>query len=165
MQLAEGVFIAPNAEVIGDVAMAERSSVWFSSVVRADGAPVRIGVGGDVQDNCVVESAPGQPAELGDYSSMGHGAALRGSIVEHHVLIAMNATVLPGCYIGAGSIIAANATVPAGTTVPPGSLVVGNQGRVVRQVTDAEFDRIVETSDHYVELGREYREGIGSKPT
>jgi carbonic anhydrase/acetyltransferase-like protein (isoleucine patch superfamily) len=161
--LADDIFIAPNAEVTGDVTMAGRSSVWFSSVLRANGAPIRLGVGADVQDNCLVESEPGHPAELGDYSSMGHGAALHGSIVEHHVLIAMNATVLPSCHIGTGSIIAANATVPRGTTIPPDSLVVGNEGRIVRRVTDAEYARIVETADHYMQLSREYRNTIGSK--
>lgn len=163
-RLADGVFVAPNAEVVGDVTMAERSSVWFSSVLRANGAPVSLGVGSDVQDNCLVDSQPGRPARLGNYTSLGHGAVVHGSVLEDHVLIAMNATVMPGCTIGTGSIVAANATVPPGTVVPPRSLVIGNEGRVVRQVTDAEYDRIELTSDHYMELARQYREALGSGP-
>ena len=160
-RLAADVFVAPNAEVIGDVTMAERSSVWFSSTLRANGAPVTLGVGTDVQDNCLVDSEPGQPARLGNYTSLGHGATVHGSIVEDHVLIAMNATVMPGCTVGAGSIVAANATVPPGTVIPPRSLVVGDAGRVVREVTEAEDARIQETSDHYMQLAREYREALG----
>ena len=160
-RLADDVFVAPNADVVGDVTMAERSGVWFSGVLRANGAPVSLGVGTDVQDNCLVESEPGRPAILGDYTSMGHGASVHGSVVEDHVLIAMNATVLPGCRIGSGSIIAANATVPPGTVVPPRSLVVGDQGRVARQTTDAEYGRIELTSSHYMELARQYREALG----
>ena len=160
-RLAANVFVAPNAEVIGDVQMAEQSSVWFSSVIRADGAPVSVGVGTDVQDNSVVDSRPGQPCRLGDHTAMGHGAVVHASIVGDHVLVAMNATVMPGCTIGAGSIIAANAIVPVGTVVPPGSLVVGTEGRVAREVRPAESERIAGTAARYVELAAEYVEGIG----
>jgi carbonic anhydrase/acetyltransferase-like protein (isoleucine patch superfamily) len=161
-RLADDVFVAPNAEVIGDVTMAERSSVWFSSVLRANGAAVSLGVGADVQDNCLVDSEPGRPARLGDYTSLGHGAVVHGSVLEDHVLIAMNATVMPGCTIGTGSIVAANATVPPGTVVPPRSLVIGDRGRVARQVTDAEYARIELTCSHYMELARAYREALTS---
>jgi carbonic anhydrase/acetyltransferase-like protein (isoleucine patch superfamily) len=160
-RLADDVFVAPNAEVVGDVEMAERSSVWFGSVICANGAPVRLGVGTDIQDNSIVDSQPGQPCRLGDYTTLGHGAAVHASQVGSHVLVAMNATVLPGCVIGDGCIIAANATVPPGTTVPAGSLVVGNAGRVAREVRPAERERIEETCRSYMRLASEYRQGIG----
>lgn len=159
--LADDVFVAPNARVIGDVTMASRSSLWFSSTVRANGAPVTLGVGTDIQDNCVVDSEPGHPAQLGNGTSLGHGAAVHGAVLEDHVLVAMNATVMPGCQVGAGSIIAANATVPPGTVVPPRSLVVGADGRVVRQTTDDEYGRIELTTSNYMELAEQYREALG----
>ncbi len=159
--LAEDVFVAPNAEVIGEVTMAERSSVWFSSVIRADGAPVSLGIGTDIQDNSVVDSLPGQPCSLGDFTTLGHAAAVHGAQVGSHVLVAMNATVMPGCVIGDGSIIAANATVPAGTMVPPGSLVVGDSGRVAREVRPQERGRIESTCRGYMRLAGEYLAGIG----
>lgn len=160
-RLADDVFVAPNARVIGDVTMAARSSVWFSSTLRANGAPITLGVGTDVQDNCLVDSEPGHPARLGDGTSMGHGAAVHGALLEDNVLVAMNATVMPGCRVGSGSIVAANATVPAGTVVPPRSLVIGDQGRIVRQITDDEYARIEMTSNGYMELARQYRQALG----
>lgn len=160
-RLADDVFVAPNATVAGDVEMAPRSSVWFNSVVRGDGAPVRLGVGVDIQDNSVVTSAPGRPCSLGDHTSLGHGAAVHASAVGSHVLVAMNATVEAGCTIGDGCIIAANATVPAGTVVPAGSLVVGEAGRVAREVRPHERERIEGTSNSYMRLASQYREGIG----
>ena len=160
-KLADDVFVAPNAEIVGDVTMAERSSVWFSSIIRADGASVSLGIGTDIQDNSVVDSRPGQPCRLGDYTTLGHGAAVHASQVGSHVLVAMNATVLPGCTIGDGCIIAANATVPENTAVPPNSLVVGDGGRVVREVRPAERERIEQTCQSYMRLASEYREGIG----
>ncbi len=160
-RFADDVFIAPNATVAGDVEMAPRSSVWFNSVVRGDGAPVRLGVGVDIQDNSVVDSAPGQPCSLGDHTSLGHGAAVHGSTVGRYVLVAMNATVEAGCTIGDGCIIAANATVPAGTVIPAGSLVVGEAGRVAREVRPNERERIESTSNGYMRLSREHSAGIG----
>ena len=160
-RLAADAFVAPNAEVIGDGSIAEQSSVWFSSVVRSNGAPVSLGAGTDIQDNSLVESVAGRPARLGNYVSLGHGATVRGAGLDDHVLIAMHAVVLPGCRIGSGTIIAANATVPEGTVVPPNSLVVGDQGRIVRETTEAERGRIRDTPGHYMELARHYREGIG----
>jgi len=158
--LADDVFVAPNAEVIGDVTMASRSSLWFSGVLRANGAPIVLGVGTDIQDNCLVDSEPGRPCRLGDYTSLGHGAAVHASTIDAHVLVAMNATVMSGCTVGTGSIIAANATVPPDTVVPPRSLVIGDQGRIARQVTDDEYARIELTSNHYMELARQYREAL-----
>jgi carbonic anhydrase/acetyltransferase-like protein (isoleucine patch superfamily) len=160
-RLAADVFVAPNAQVIGDVEMAEQASVWFSSIIRADGAPVLLGAGTDVQDNSLVDSRPGQPCRLGSRVALGHGAVVHASVVGDHVLVAMNATVMPGCSIGEGSIVAANAVVPAGTAVPPGSLVVGSEGRVLREVRPAERDRILGTAGRYVELAAEYVAGIG----
>jgi carbonic anhydrase/acetyltransferase-like protein (isoleucine patch superfamily) len=160
-RLADDVFIAPNGLVAGDVEMAPQSSVWFNSVVRGDGAPVRLGVGVDIQDNSVVDSAPGQPCTLGNNTSLGHGAAVHGSTVGSHVLVAMNATIQAGCTVGDGCIIAANATVPPGTIVPAGSLVVGDSGRVAREVRPQERLRVEGTSNSYMRLAVDYREGIG----
>jgi len=159
--LAEDVFVAPNAEVIGEVTMAERSSVWFSSIIHANGAPVSLGVGTDIQDNSVVDSRPGQPCSLGDYTTLGHAAKVHAAQIGNHVLVAMNATVMPGCVIGDGCIIAANATVPEGTVVPAGSLVVGDAGRVAREVRPQERERIESTCRGYMRLASEYLTGIG----
>jgi carbonic anhydrase/acetyltransferase-like protein (isoleucine patch superfamily) len=159
--LAEDVFVAPNAEVVGEVTMAARSSVWFSSVIRANGAPVSLGTGTDIQDNSVVDSLPGQPCSLGEYTTLGHAAAVHGAQVGSNVLVAMNATVMPGCVIGDGCIIAANATVPEGTVVPADSLVVGDAGRVAREVRPNERERIESTCRGYMRLASEYLAGIG----
>ena len=160
-RLADDVFVAPNAEVIGDVEMAPRSSVWFSSVIRADGAPVQLGTGTDIQDNSVVDSLPGQPCELGEFTTLGHAAAVHASKVGSHVLVAMNATVMPGCTIGDGCIIAANATVPARHD-DPGRLAGGGR-RWPRRPRGAPGRARADRMDlpSYMRLASEYLEGIG----
>jgi carbonic anhydrase/acetyltransferase-like protein (isoleucine patch superfamily) len=136
--------------------MAAQSSLWYCSVLRGEAAPVVIAERANVQDNSIVEGTPGQPAIIGADCSLGHNARVSGAVVEERSLIAIGATVLPGAHIGAQSIVAANATVPEGMHVPPRSLVIGH-GRILRQVTQAEIDRIDRGARDYVRLGREHR--------
>jgi carbonic anhydrase/acetyltransferase-like protein (isoleucine patch superfamily) len=128
--------------------MADESSVWFGAVVRG---PVEIEERANIQDNCVVDG----PARIGAGTSLGHNARVYGAVVEERSLIAIGATVLAGATVGSQSIIAANATVPEGMRVPPRSLVIG-PGRILRQVSDAEIERIDGGARDYARLTREY---------
>jgi carbonic anhydrase/acetyltransferase-like protein (isoleucine patch superfamily) len=122
--------------------------VWFCTVVRGD---VELEARANVQDNCVVDG----PTRIGAGTSLGHNARVFGAEIEERSLIAIGATVLRGAHIGTQSIIAANATVPEGMRVPPRSLVIG-QGRILRQVTEAEIERIDRGARDYARLTREY---------
>ncbi|HEY3060911.1 MAG TPA: gamma carbonic anhydrase family protein [Chloroflexota bacterium] len=146
------VFVAPGAQVVGDVRMADESSVFFGSVLRGS---VILEERANVQDNSIIEGSPSQPAVIGAGTSVGHNARISGAIVEPRSLIAIGARVLPGARVGSQSIVAANATVPEGMHVPPRSLVIGN-GRILRQVTDAEIERIDRGARDYARLTREY---------
>ncbi len=158
-RVAPGVFIAPDAYVIGRVTIGPRSSVWFGATVRGDIEPVVLGEGVNIQEHCVLHTDPGFPTILGNYVSLGHHALVHSATLEDYVLVAMSATVLSGARIGEGSIIAANALVPEGRQIPPRSLVVGTPGKVIREVTSEEYDRIVETATTYFRLAEEYRTG------
>jgi len=158
-QRTNGSFVAPTANVLGDVLLGEETSVWYSATVDGTAAPVEIAHQANVQDNAVVQSTPGNPAYIGERVTLGHNARVFGAYVEPGSMIAIGATVLPGAHVGAQSIIAANATVPEGMHVPPKSLVIGN-GRIVRQVTEAEIERIDRGTRDYVRLAREHRASI-----
>lgn len=157
-QVAPDVYIAPDAYVIGRVTIGPRSSVWFGSILRGDNEPLTIGEGCNIQEHSVLHTDPGYPVVMGNYVSLGHHAIVHGAVLEDYVLIAMSATVLTGARIGRGSIIAANALVPEGREIPPNSLVVGTPGRVVRTVTEAEFERIRYTAEAYMQLRQDYLE-------
>src|ERR687886_2263670 len=157
-QLAPDVFIAPDAHVIGKVTIGPRSGVWFGATIRGDTEPLRLGEGCNVQDHCTLHTDPGFPVVIGNFVSLGHNAIVHGAVLEDYVLIAIAATVLSGARIGAGSIVAANALVPEGREIPPRSLVVGTPGKVIREVTDAEYARILQTSEDYMRLARQYTE-------
>ncbi|WP_338675236.1 gamma carbonic anhydrase family protein [Streptomyces sp. SCSIO 30461] len=152
-----GAFIAPTSVVIGEVALAAGSSVWYHAVLRADCGPIVIGADSNVQDNCTVHVDPGCPVTVGERVTVGHNAVLHGCTVEDDVLIGMGATVLNGARIGAGSLVAAQALVPQGMQVPPGSLVAGVPAKVRRELTDEEREGLKVNALMYLELAKEHR--------
>ena len=164
--LAEDVFLAPGAFLIGDVRAAEGANIWFGSVLRGDFAEIVLGRGANVQDNCTLHTDPGVPCRLGDFVALGHNAIVHSATVEEHSLIGIGAIVLPRAHIGSGSIIGANALVTEGTQIPPRSLVLGTPGRVIRAVTDEEYQRLcVGTARRYYEHAQTYRAaGISGRP-
>ena len=157
-KVAPDAWVAPSADLIGDVTLERGASVWFNVTVRADMAPVRIGEGSNVQDNCVIHTDAGEPTILGRDVTLGHGAIVHSSIVGDNVLIGMGAVLVGGNRIGDGTIVGAGAVLPAGMEVPPRKLVVGVPAKVVRDAVPADERWTVDAARHYVELSREYRE-------
>lgn len=154
-EISHSTRAAENAAVIGEVALGAFVTLWYGAVLRGDEAPIRIGDGSNIQDNCTVHCAAGKPVTVGVNVVVGHGAILHSCTVEDGCLIGMGATLLDGCVIGRGSIIAAGALVPPGKIIPPGSMVMGVPGKVVRTVTEEEMAETLANAEHYVQLGRE----------
>ncbi len=144
---------------MGDVTLGANSSVWYTSVLRGDMAPIVIGENSCIQDGTICHVDEDVPCIIGPRVGVGHRVILHGCTVEEECLIGMGSILLNGCVIGKGSVVAAGAVVKEGMIVPPGSLVVGVPGRVVRQV-DAELSsRITDTWRHYVEQAKAHRGG------
>ncbi len=152
-------FIAPTAAVMGDVTLAEQSSVWYGAVLRGDMAPITIGAQTNLQDGTIVHVDEGIPCTIGARVGVGHRVILHGCRVGNDCLIGMGSILLNGSEVGAGSLIAAGALVPEGMRVPPGSLVMGMPGRVVRQVDARLAERIEQTWRHYVGQAERHRAG------
>lgn len=150
-------FVAAGVVIRGDVMVGADASIWFNAVVRGDTEKVRIGSRSNVQDACVIHSDPGYPCKIGDDVTIGHGAIVHGADVGNHALIGIRAVVLNGARIGEGSIVAAGALVTEGAVIPPGSLVMGTPAKVVRELTEADLERIRRTATNYVQAAAEYR--------
>ncbi|MFE4828604.1 gamma carbonic anhydrase family protein [Streptomyces sp. NPDC056672] len=155
-------FTAPTSVVLGEVRVGAGASVWYHAVLRADHAPITLGAGSNVQDNCTLHADPGFPLTVGERVSIGHNAVLHGCTVEDEVLIGMGATVLNGAHIGAGSLVAAQSLVPQGLRVPPGSLVAGVPARVKRELTEEERAGIRRNAAGYAETAKIHREAYES---
>jgi len=158
-RIAGSAYIDPSAQVIGDVFIGERSSVWCQATLRGDVHYIRIGEETNVQDNCCLHVMSGEyPLILGDRVTVGHSATLHGCVVEDDCLIGIGAIVLNGARVGAGSIVAAGSLVTERTQIPPRSVVMGAPATVRRAASDADFERIRRHAEHYVEYRRIYRE-------
>jgi carbonic anhydrase/acetyltransferase-like protein (isoleucine patch superfamily) len=157
------MFIHPLAIVIGNVTLGARVSVWPTAVIRGDTDAITIGEDSNVQDGSVVHVDHGVPTTIGKRVAVGHRAIVHGATIEDDCLIAMGAILLNGVHVGSGSIVGAGAVCREGMRIPPNSLVLGVPGRVVRETTDAERDRIRKTVESYVALQEEHRAGKFSR--
>ena len=158
--LGAGVFVAENAAVIGDVVIGDESSIWYSTTVRGDVMPIRIGARTSIQDNTVIHvTSDFSGTIIGSDCTVGHSAIIHACTVEDFCLIGMGSILLDGARIGTGSLVGAGALVTPGTDIPPGSLVIGSPAKVKRPLNDKEREQIRYGAAHYVELARRYLAG------
>ncbi|MBV0912150.1 gamma carbonic anhydrase family protein [Anianabacter salinae] len=154
------LWIAPDANVIGDVTLGEGCSVWFGATLRGDNDPLVIGEGTNVQENVVMHTDIGYPLTIGRDCTIGHKAMLHGCTIGDETLIGMGATILNGAVIGRNCLIGAGALIPEGKEIPDGSLVMGTPGKVVRQLDDAAIEGLRASAQHYQQNMRRFRDGL-----
>ena len=153
-------WVAPNATLVGSVRLGEGSSVFYGAVLRADNEPITIGPRSNVQDNCVFHVDKGMPVTLGEGVSVGHGAVVHGATIGDNVLVGMGATVMNGSVIGDEVLIAAGALVIEGMQVPPRTLVAGVPGKVRRELTAEEIERVHTNAAIYEDHREQHRVGL-----
>ena len=155
-QLGEGAWAAPSADLIADVRLGARASVWFGAVIRADNTPIIIGDDSNIQDGAIGHSDPGFPLTIGARVTVGHQAILHGCTIADDCLIGMGAKILNGAVIESECLVGAGALVTEGKTFPAGSLIVGVPARVLRPLTDPEKQALRVSAAHYVEKAKRY---------
>jgi carbonic anhydrase/acetyltransferase-like protein (isoleucine patch superfamily) len=156
-QFDETVFVAPSADIIGDVVIGAESSVWFNVTIRADVNWIRIGSRTNIQDNCSIHvmNQTG-PTWIGDEVTIGHNAMIHGCQIKDRVLIGIQATVLDKAVIESDVIVAANSLVPPGKRLESGYLYMGSPVKQVRKLTDEEIAGIRKYSENYIRYKRTY---------
>jgi len=161
-QVALSAYIDPSAQVIGDVTVGERSSIWPNASLRGDMGPIRIGEECSIQDNCALHLDDGFPLTIGDRVTVGHSVTLHGCTIEDDSLIGIGSTILNGAKIGRGAVVAAGSLVPENMQVPPATLVMGVPAKPRRAVAPEEQERFREGVKHYVEKARLFKDELGN---
>jgi len=158
-------WIAPSADVIGDVVCGEDCSIWFGCVVRGDVHFIRIGDRVNIQDLSMIhvthykkeDKSDGNPTIIGDDVTIGHRVMLHGCTIESGCLIGMSATILDGAVIGKESIVGAGALVTKGKVFPPRSLIMGSPAKLVRELSEAEAQELYASARRYVAFKEDYK--------
>ena len=162
--IPKGVFVAPSADVIGDIVVGENSSIWFGVVIRADINEVRIGKNTNIQDMSMIhvthytleDKSDGNPTIIGDNVTIGHHVMLHGCKIENACLIGMSSTILDGAIIGEESIVGAGSLVTKNKVFPPRSLIMGNPAKLIRELTTQEVASLYKSADNYVKFMSTY---------
>jgi len=149
-------WVAPSADLIGDVRLAARASVWFGAVIRADNTPILLGEETNFQDGAIGHSDPGAPLTIGARVTVGHQAILHGCTVGEEALIGMGARILNGAVIGPQCIVGAGALVTEGRAFEARSLIVGSPARAIRTLGDQEVAMLRLSAAHYAEKAAHY---------
>lgn len=158
-KISSTTFVAPSADVIGDVEIGEESSIWYGTVARGDVHRIRIGIRTNIQDLSMLHvTRLTHPLIIGDEITIGHHVTLHGCTIHDRVLVGMSAVILDGAVISEGSMIGAGSIVTEGTTIPSGVLAFGAPARVRRPLTEKESAFLVQSAQNYVNLSRIYLE-------
>ncbi|MFY4844524.1 gamma carbonic anhydrase family protein [Aliarcobacter butzleri] len=150
-------WIAPSADLIGNIEIGEDSSVWFGCVIRSDINEVKIGKNTNIQDLSCIHTDTNSKTIIGNNVTVGHKVMLHGCIIEDNCLIGMSATILDNAVIGEGSIVGANSLVTAGKVFPPRSMIMGSPAKVVKQLSQEDVDKLIAHTGRYVQYKNEYR--------
>ncbi|MEA1914866.1 MAG: gamma carbonic anhydrase family protein [Campylobacterota bacterium] len=164
-KIGKNAWIAPSADIIGNVTIGQDSSIWFGSVIRGDVHRIVIGDRTSIQDLSMVhvthykkeDMSDGNPTIIGDDVTVGHKVMLHGCTIENGCLIGMNATILDGAVIGEGSIVGAHSLVTSNKVFPPHSLIMGSPAKVVKTLSQQEVQNLIEHAARYVKFKNEYR--------
>ncbi len=157
-QIHESVFIAPTAQIIGNVRIGANSSVWFQTIIRGDLDKISIGERTNIQDLSTCHADENIPLKIGDGVTIGHNSVVHGCTIEDNCLIGMGAIVMNQAVIGRGSLVAAGAVVLEKTIIPPYSLVTGSPGKVKKTYENrAEIERdLTVMAECYVKNARDF---------
>lgn len=156
-KIADDVYVAPGARVVGDVEIGPGSSVWFNTVIRGDVNSVRIGARTNIQDGSVVhESGASEPTVIGDDVLIGHMVLLHSCLLKDRCLIGMGAIVMDNVTVGEEAMVAAGALVTPGKTIEPRTLWGGSPAKYMRDLTDDEIAHNQFLTRNYATRAQEY---------
>ncbi len=158
-QIGPSNFIAPSADIIGQVYLGEESSVFFNCTLRGDINSIQLGKSTNIQDNSVIHVSTPLGVEIGDNVSVGHQCCIHACKVGNSVLVGMGSILLDGCQVGDNSLIAAGTLVPKDKSFPPGSLIMGSPAKLIRKLSDSEIEDIFKLSLKYVGVKNQYLNG------
>jgi len=154
-KIADDVFIAGSAEVIGRVSIGNNSSIWYQSVLRGDVHDIVIGERSNIQDHCTVHTSGGvTPCVVGNDVTVGHRVILHGCEIQDGSLVGMGSIIMDQAVLEAGCFLAAGSLVPERKVLRGGYLYAGSPTRKIRELRDEEKEFLKRSAANYVSLSK-----------
>ena len=153
-------WVAPTAILIGKVKLERNASVWWNSVLRGDNELITVGENSNVQDGCILHTDPGFPLTIGKNVTVGHLAMLHGCTIGEGSLVGIGTVILNGANIGRNCLIGAKALIGEGKSIPDNSVVLGAPGKLAKQVTPEQAERMAQGTLKYVHNWKRYRDEL-----
>lgn len=158
-KIASDAFIAPSADIIGDVEIGNECGIWYGVVIRGDVAEIRVGDRTNIQDGTVIHvTRNGHPTIIGKGVTIGHRALLHACTLEDGCFVGMGATIMDDVVVESGAMVAAGAVVTPRKRIPSGQIWAGNPAKHLRDLTDEEAAFIKISEENYVKHVHEYLE-------
>ncbi len=150
-KISEGCFIAPSADLIGDVELGENCSIWFNTTLRGDVMPIRIGDESNIQDNTVIHGTYNKAAAVvGRRVTVGHSVILHGCEVGDHSLIGMGSVIMDLAQIPKNCVVGAGSLVTEGARFEEGMLILGRPAKALRPLRPEELAFLQQSADNYL---------------
>lgn len=150
--IGKDCFLAPTANIIGDVVIGDESSVWFNAVIRGDVNFIRIGERSNIQDGVVIHCTYKKcGTTIGNDVSIGHNAVIHGCEIKDKVLVGMGSIIMDNTIIESRCIIAAGAVVPENQLLKSGFIYAGVPAKPIKEINQENFDFYVSrTAKNYI---------------
>lgn len=159
MSVTDSVFVHPSAVYHGNIKIGEYSSLWASSVIRAEYEQVIIGRFTNIQDNVTIHPDHDNPVVIGDNVTVAHNSVIHAARVEDNCMISMGVIIQDGAVIGKGTIVAAGAVVRERQVIPPNSVVMGIPAKI-KEAKPGQMKRITDNALSYAALAQLYKRGL-----
>lgn len=156
-KVPESCFVFPTAEVVGSVELGEDVIIYPGTVIRAGYGKITIGDRTNVQENATFHVECGFDISVGTGVTIGHNAIIHGCTIRDNVLVGMGAIIQEGAVVEENCFIGAGAVIKRGMRIPAGSMAYGVPARVIRPITQAEYDEIRVSTAEYQEYKAEYQ--------
>jgi carbonic anhydrase/acetyltransferase-like protein (isoleucine patch superfamily) len=163
-------FVAPGAQLIGDIELGAEASIWYNCVLRGDVNHIRIGARTNIQDGSVIHvdspkeaDGHGYPTLIGADVLIGHLAIVHGCILHDRAFVGLGSIVMDGCEIESDAMLAAGAMLTPGKRIPSGQLWAGRPAKYVRDLTPQELAGQRAGVAHYVALAKAHAEALRNR--
>ncbi|MFW6157504.1 MAG: DapH/DapD/GlmU-related protein, partial [Balneolaceae bacterium] len=103
---------------------------------------------------------PGVTVVLEENAHIGHGAVIHGAHIGRNCLVGMNAVVMDRVELGEECIVGALTFIKEGEKISRRKLVVGNPGKIVKEVSDEVIRWKTEGTELYQQLPLQLQETL-----